>query len=210
MTDEKLRELERRFKETGLPEDEAAWLKERVRAGDLTQDRLALAVHCGQQVAFELTGTGWQEPPALETWITALYDHCFDQAGHEWAQLTCVRVAYWAVAAIEAQSSDPPLPEEHAQLVTEGLEAIQHFLVRPRLMTRSRVGDFVGRFHELREAGRIPVHGPKDPLRDVIEVAEACLGDIRPLVLDPLHRLSFALGGVPNGVSQRLRQWALA
>ena len=33
MTDERLRELERRFAESGDPTDELAWLQERVRTG---------------------------------------------------------------------------------------------------------------------------------------------------------------------------------
>lgn len=47
MTDQKLRELERKWKETGSVEDEAAHLRERVRVGDLTQERLELAAYCG-------------------------------------------------------------------------------------------------------------------------------------------------------------------
>lgn len=47
MSDAKLRELERRFKESGRVEDEAAWLRERVRAGELDPERLALAAYVG-------------------------------------------------------------------------------------------------------------------------------------------------------------------
>jgi hypothetical protein len=36
VSDDRLRELERRWKETGAVEDEAAYLKERVRAGELS------------------------------------------------------------------------------------------------------------------------------------------------------------------------------
>ncbi len=54
MSDEKLRELERRFKETGSVEDEAAWLVERVRVGDLTQERLELAAYLGHEPARRL------------------------------------------------------------------------------------------------------------------------------------------------------------
>ena len=43
MSDARLRELERRFKETGATEDEAALLLGRVRAGDLEPTRLDLA-----------------------------------------------------------------------------------------------------------------------------------------------------------------------
>jgi hypothetical protein len=51
MSDRKLRDLERRWKETGTVEDEAAYLLERVRVGDLTQERLELAAYCGHEGA---------------------------------------------------------------------------------------------------------------------------------------------------------------
>jgi hypothetical protein len=43
MSDTKLRELERRWKETGAPADEAALIAERVRAGELARSRVELA-----------------------------------------------------------------------------------------------------------------------------------------------------------------------
>ena len=51
MTDTKLRELERRWKESGSPEDEAAYLLERVRVGDLEKEKLELAAYCGHEGA---------------------------------------------------------------------------------------------------------------------------------------------------------------
>lgn len=47
MSDERLRQLERRWKETGSAEDEAVFLLARVRAGELTRERLELAAFCG-------------------------------------------------------------------------------------------------------------------------------------------------------------------
>lgn len=47
VTDRKLRELERKWKESGTTDDEAAYLAERVRVGDLSPKRLKLAAHCG-------------------------------------------------------------------------------------------------------------------------------------------------------------------
>ena len=38
MSDSNLRGLERRWRETGSVDDEAAYLRERVRVGDLTQE----------------------------------------------------------------------------------------------------------------------------------------------------------------------------
>lgn len=48
MSDERLRALERRWRETGSVEDEASLLLHRVRTGELTEERLALAACCGQ------------------------------------------------------------------------------------------------------------------------------------------------------------------
>lgn len=47
MSDAKLRELERRWRETRSVEDEAAYLHEQVRAGVLSPERLELAALCG-------------------------------------------------------------------------------------------------------------------------------------------------------------------
>lgn len=56
MSDERLRELDRRRRSTGLPEDTAAWLLERRRAGELTLDRLELAAACSDAGARHALG----------------------------------------------------------------------------------------------------------------------------------------------------------
>ena len=51
MADDKLRQLERRWRESSTVEDEAALLRERVRVGDLSEGRLRLAASFGQEAA---------------------------------------------------------------------------------------------------------------------------------------------------------------
>lgn len=51
MSDAKLRDLERRYRETGAVPDEAAWLAERVRVGTLEPQVLALCAHLGHAAA---------------------------------------------------------------------------------------------------------------------------------------------------------------
>ncbi|MBL4846153.1 MAG: hypothetical protein JKY65_11550 [Planctomycetes bacterium] len=51
MSDQHLRELEATWRASGSVEDEAAYLLERVRAGELTQERLELAAYCGHKGA---------------------------------------------------------------------------------------------------------------------------------------------------------------
>jgi hypothetical protein len=59
VSDGRLRELERRWRESGSVDDEASWLSERMRAGTLTRDRLELAAYCGSAAASKLV-----EPPS--------------------------------------------------------------------------------------------------------------------------------------------------
>ena len=51
MSDSKLRELERRWREKGSVEDEITYLRERLRVGELTRERLELAAYCGHEGA---------------------------------------------------------------------------------------------------------------------------------------------------------------
>lgn len=60
MSDAKLRELERRWRETGSVDDEAAYLSERVRTGDLRREHLELAALCGSEAARQVVGPGVQ------------------------------------------------------------------------------------------------------------------------------------------------------
>ena len=58
MSDERLRELERRWKETRAVQDEAACLSERVRSGNLDRERLRLAAYLGNEASREALGEG--------------------------------------------------------------------------------------------------------------------------------------------------------
>jgi hypothetical protein len=51
VSDERLRGLERRWKESGSAEDEAAYLAARVRSGDIDRERLLLVAYLGHRPA---------------------------------------------------------------------------------------------------------------------------------------------------------------
>lgn len=55
MTDARLRDLERRWKESGAVEDEVEYLKERLRVMDLAPERVDLAAYCGAPAAALVT-----------------------------------------------------------------------------------------------------------------------------------------------------------
>lgn len=66
VTDTRLRELERRYKQSGTVKDEAAWLLERVRAGELTDAQLQLFALLGHQGAASAVGTVPDRPTRVD------------------------------------------------------------------------------------------------------------------------------------------------
>lgn len=58
MSDERLRALKHRFEETGSPEDEAAWVREQVRCGELRRESVLLAASLGEAAATSIFGAG--------------------------------------------------------------------------------------------------------------------------------------------------------
>lgn len=77
MADSRLRDLERRFRETGAVADEGAYLAERVRAGDLDRDRLVLAAYCEHPAAREALGSAAPQvdrvpAPTASAWALGL------------------------------------------------------------------------------------------------------------------------------------------
>ncbi|MCO5169852.1 MAG: hypothetical protein M9894_26240 [Planctomycetes bacterium] len=65
MSDDRLRDLERRWHAAGAPEDDARLLLERVRAGALTHDELGLAARLGHPGACAALGRRPDDLPAL-------------------------------------------------------------------------------------------------------------------------------------------------
>lgn len=107
MADDRLRALERRWKETGAAEDEAAWLREQVRHGDLPAERLRLAAYLGHEPALRVAGDAGVI--AVGDWLGPLGEH-----GRE----ACVRVGLAA-----ARAGRLALAAEPARAVIEAAEA---------------------------------------------------------------------------------------
>jgi hypothetical protein len=107
--DDALRDLERRWRATGAPGDEAAWARERARAGRLAPWRLELAARCGHP------GLGGVESPPLAfgEWLAALpFAARHGGARKEWA-----RAALAAASALEPVGLRLGAGPEHAELL---------------------------------------------------------------------------------------------
>ncbi len=95
MSDERLREAERRWKESGSVEDEARYLLERVRAGTLTQERLELAAYCGHHAATGVTTVSAPVGVSARQWIGLM-----PQAGRIRAAVIAARAVLPKAAAL--------------------------------------------------------------------------------------------------------------
>lgn len=109
MSDTKLREAERQWRETGSAEDEAVYLRERMRAGGLAKQRVELAAWAGDPAARIVVG-------AREPWSVVPFQ--------KFGQEECIAIA-WATLATFVDSSNPePLAESIFKAVGERLAGI--------------------------------------------------------------------------------------
>lgn len=106
MGDLRLRGLERRWRKTADPRDEATYLAERVRVGDLSPARLRLAAYAGGAgAALALGSQGPTAPEGLTAWVDGLV------AWGKEALLRAGIAATWAVLpAWEALYPEDPSP----------------------------------------------------------------------------------------------------
>lgn len=72
MSDARVRDAERRWRESGAVADEAAWLRERVRSGALDDARLRLAAYVGHPASRLALATPIFAPAYVQVWIYGL------------------------------------------------------------------------------------------------------------------------------------------
>lgn len=117
MSDARLRELERRWRETGASEDEASCLRERLRAGQLTPERLELAARCAHPAARLVAGP---ELPLLEDLVAGL-----PAWGPEPAAIACL-----VVVALTDGSHLARLPRDERLIRVNDHESLRRALQR--------------------------------------------------------------------------------
>lgn len=138
MSDHRLRELERRWKQSGEAEDEAAYLAARVRSGDVDRERLLLAAYLGHGAAERVLNL--LDDPVLRKaredlyWVDMVRDRGRDpnnalhglNAGREaerwnierwtlrlerWGHEVCVRAAYAVGLRLQDQAATHALAQ---------------------------------------------------------------------------------------------------
>jgi hypothetical protein len=105
MTDKRIRDLERHWKETEAPQAEAAYLMERLRAGHISAETVELAAYCGNRSARAALPEAARAPHDLREWVDGL--ERWPLAGERAALEACQ--AAISIALSLAQSGPQPM-----------------------------------------------------------------------------------------------------
>lgn len=128
MADERWRALERRWQQTGAVEDEAALIAERLRAGDLAEERGRLLAWLGHEAAVLAVGPAFDERELADASTKRRAQHAFWSGladfGTEVAARSVLAHARWRRRcindALKAPGSDPGRTAPAAQLMSWG------------------------------------------------------------------------------------------
>ncbi|MEZ6187859.1 MAG: hypothetical protein R3F62_22970 [Planctomycetota bacterium] len=142
MSDERLRELERRWRETGAVQDEAGLLLERVRVGELEQRRVEFAAFFGHHAAELAVGrSDFAAPPdpldrfAFQDWLRVLAESALGGAWEIGDHEFHVRMALAAAWGVEACAC-PALEEVDLWVVEPSVRSAAPTGLQPRLEAR--------------------------------------------------------------------------
>lgn len=111
MSDSKLRAAKRKWIETGMVDDEALYLRERLRVGNLKRRGLALLAHAGHPAAQMLMDA--DDPNAFNVWVKGF--------GH-WS--TKIRIGLADLVLRAAMERHPDLPQDALELGRRALQAL--------------------------------------------------------------------------------------
>ncbi|MGE0709047.1 MAG: hypothetical protein AB7N76_00135 [Planctomycetota bacterium] len=144
LTDSALRELERRFRASGDLDDEAAWVRARVKAGELEERRAELAALCGHAGAARATGVErfeYRDSESLRSWAeVALQRGPGEHYLRAIVAARQVRLALWVF-----WEQDEPSESDHVRGERECIRRAERWIV-----TRSQ--------DLLRELDEVPWH----------------------------------------------------
>lgn len=233
MSDEGIRELERRWRETQSPEDEAAWLRQRLRTGDLTEDRLRLAAYCQHPAAVLLVpqpSPGWVSQTGA--WLKeTILGHRVVPGLRPWGAEACVR------GMIAAARLVVPICEQHLRPDPRPVQAVvaaEEWVLDQSDVTRQRAAQVAAAadasFAWFSGAGGNPPPGvtgapPQFFGTEQLSSIVACIAPARAIEGDmnmnvegaAAAALDFFSGGakhalldVQHAVRRELAQWALA
>jgi hypothetical protein len=99
--DRRLQELLQRLAQDASPEDEAAWIAERLRSGDLTHDSLELAAYLGSEPALAVLPAGALGDQAPKRGVRTFVKNL-----RPWGRSVCLRAAIAATRLLVTERDD--------------------------------------------------------------------------------------------------------
>jgi hypothetical protein len=154
MSDLRVRALERRFRGTGALEDEAAWLAERLRIGEVTRERVELAGLCEHRAACVVLGIeGGIGSGTVRAWA----DRLVVLGG----RVAAVRAIFAAARrlSIEVEGTLAPEWQERRLALVEAVNGIAFWLAAPSTRVRKSA---LRRIEKARFLGPPFVGSPRD------------------------------------------------
>lgn len=131
MSDERARALERAWRRSGSVADEAAFLRERLRAGEVSLDRLQLAAHLAHPAARAACAATREPPEDLLGWVGGL-----EGWGHEVLVRASLAAARLVLPVYERQHPSDNRP--HLLVATA-----EEWLRLPTRETVAKAGDLI-------------------------------------------------------------------
>lgn len=198
MSDSRLRDLERRWRQTGAVEDEAAYLTERVRTGDLSETMKQVLLLCeypAASLAFRARLTPFLAP---DTWISLLAGTSLETDVR--AAIACARLILPIPAtalprrSLEASITQVVTPTEQNRTFAERAWSTCH---------EEYLSHFFGEEHQTIVEGSIAV---------ILLTAEIILHRDMPQPLTSIFHRARGLRGVDNvvtAIKSDLIAWAL-
>lgn len=197
MSDARLRDLERVWRESGALEDELAWLGERVRQGDLETETLRMAASLGHPAAVALSGE--EERPLHGLPFPAGPGH-----GYRW-RLDVETTQRCLASALDR----PPWTEIRGPGLRAAAQAVRSYLLAPGIEPEA-----------LRRATRPEACGdPAGPegallLALVVRLAQewepgSFSLDSQPALVEALSTLASAPGFQPGPIEEAVAEWLL-
>lgn len=182
MSDQKLRELERRWGETGSVEDEATYLRELVRAGHLAQGRLQLAANCGCVAArmATLSETSGSEPVSSYQDLQALV-RTLTAFGSDAVAVSCLAIHELTIA-----KEDFDVRESAARFYLANLKRLRGMIARGNI---AEITSFLE-----------GVWGPLEGILDYVTSRAAVLGFPEGVIRDAITR-AVVQWALPSGRS---------
>lgn len=205
MSDTRLRELERRWRETGAVEDEASFLVERVRSGEVTRERIELSAYCGYEAALRIVPEARHFAPSATFFLPM---HLFNQLRQDVACRCAIAVGRVLAPLADRIRATTRANHCEPQLLADVVVALEDWALSQKEEDLGRVRELESRAWPLVKTDTFAFLA-----RDAAATADHP-ANIQPLFIRSVELITAALGGgafalLRDGLAREVGPWLL-